>query len=57
MNLSDQEIEDFKSLKPEVIIISDEAFDKLTDMIDNPPEVSQNLVNLFKHNARRNNND
>ena len=53
MNLSDQEIEDFKSLKPEVIIISDEAFDKLTDMIDNPPEVNQNLVNLFKQRKEK----
>ena len=48
MTLTEGEIEDFKELKPEVITISDEAFDKLTDMIDNPPGVNQNLVNLFK---------
>jgi len=38
--------------KAPVIVISDKAFDKLTEILDNPPEPTQALIDLMKRPKR-----
>lgn len=39
---------DVTKLKPHKILLSPEAYDKLMELMDRPPEPSQALSNLFK---------
>lgn len=48
MELSPEEIQAFKDLKPERIVLSDAAFDKLNEIIEAPAKPNPALVELMK---------
>lgn len=45
--LTDDEIEVFRNLIPETIVVSPEAFDELLRMLDEPPKEIPGLKKLF----------
>lgn len=41
-----------EGMKPEVIIVSDEAFDELLRMLEEPPKIIPEIVELFRRERR-----